>query len=100
MIYEIETRVDNNIAKVELEYAGDFLFIHLKLKKWSKNTFLYLKKELRSIAEEAKKKGFLFLYTYNMDENDKWYKFMDMLGFEFAILHEGKSIFSYDLKDI
>ncbi|UOF80642.1 hypothetical protein [Caudoviricetes sp.] len=91
---------DDLEAKIKLEYTEDSVFIHLDLFVWSRDILRRIDKELLEIGKTLKEKGYEFLYTYNRKEDEKWVRFVTLVGFDFAFLLENKSIFVYDLRGI
>jgi hypothetical protein len=85
-------------ATISLEYTPEAVFIHLDLKIWGRKVLRRIDKELIKIGKKLKEKGYKNLYACNENEDEKWIRFITLVGFTFAFLVESKSIFAYDLR--
>ncbi len=95
---ENEYLKDDDEATIYLQHTQEAVFIHLDLKIWGRRVLRRIDKELIKIGKKLKEKGYKNLYAYNENEDEKWIRFITLVGFTFAFLVEGKSIFAYNLR--
>ena len=97
---EKEYLKDDNEATIFLQHTAEAVFIHLDLRIWGRKVLRRIDKELIKIGKALKERGYKNLYAYNENEDEKWIRFITLVGFTFAFLVEGKSIFAYSLRGL
>lgn len=84
-----QTVIDNESGRLSIEIKdGEFLFIHLELKRWSKDFYKEYLITWEYIKQELKDRGFKDIYCI-IPLDPKIHKFETMFGFETIVeLHD------------
>lgn len=85
---------DDGSIVFTIEWLGGLPFIHLQLSlKWSplvKERVALLRDALRA---DLGKRGHKWLFAYNTKQDDKWRKFVELMGFTKSFVHDGLDVY-------
>jgi len=79
--------------KVQLEHDGGFIFLHVLVFKWSVSRVKKFRRLLVELKKQMCESGHSHIYAYNAQQNDKWFRFVESMGFRPHVVHNGLIVY-------
>jgi hypothetical protein len=89
--------IDDDDMLIHLEMNDGVPFIHLELWQWNLRVYKKLYLNLHLIREGLRTKGYDLLGAYNVNQDDKWRKFVEHMGFTKRTEHNGLDVYAIEV---
>lgn len=88
--------IDDEFIKMDYEDIDELLYVHMKVKQWSRSVFEYIKAVWDMFKHDAYYNGYDYVFTYT--ENEKFARMIDP-SCDKAGNHEGVDVLYWRLTD-